>query len=87
MQFLKSKFSEKVAMPGIFPDENTKISEDVYTGESIKRAYTFYTDQEKTRFFQLKIGKCFECLSCCQTVGYLCLYCPEMGETIRTRPQ
>jgi hypothetical protein len=68
-QFLKNRPTDEVSIPLILPEGNKRISEDVCMGESDKRAYTHYTDQEKARFFQLKIGKCLSASAAAKQLG------------------
>jgi hypothetical protein len=73
MQFLKSKFSEKVAMPGIFPDENTNISEDVYTENPLNELIRFILIRRKLDSSNLKLGSVLSASAAAKQLGiYVC---------------
>lgn len=57
IQFLQSKPPERLSKSTMYPPEGRRSDVDAYMELCNKRSYTFYSDDEKTRFFYLFFSK------------------------------
>jgi transposase len=68
-QFLQNKPPERPSKPTLHLTGDERNHVDVYMDLCNKRRYTFYSDDEKTRFFHLFFSKCLSASAAAKQLG------------------